>query len=165
MKRYILCLLLICFSVSLAAQGDLSANSLFRKYKRNTDMRGATIPGFLIKMGSWFVDADEDPELKQMLSKVGGIRFLVSEGSDQKQNEFLNEMSHTLSPEYEELMTIKDGEDNFIIRIKENKGNVQELVMLGQSDEDAMYIVVHGNFPIEEIGTLVHGITEGDFID
>lgn len=166
MKRLIFSFLLLAFGFSISAQGDMSANKLFKEYKKNTNLRGGTVPGFLVKMGSWFVAADEEPELKALMSKIGSIRFLVSEENNtEAQNAFLSEMHTTLSPEYEELMTIKDGKDNYVIRVKEQNGNVKELVMLGQSDEDAMYIVIHGNIPLEEIGTLVNGISDGDMFD
>jgi|GEM_PF-2725336 len=163
-KKLILITALSLFTFSLAAQ---NANQVFKELKRSDAFYGFTVPGFLIHMGSWFVDNDTDPELKALLKRINGVRVAFREdynSCEVNDYTYLNEVGNRLNASvYEELMTVNDGEDNIEIRINEDDGRVKELVLFGHSDEDAFYLLVKGDFHMSEIGTLMSELEDRDY--
>lgn len=143
-------------TLDLGAQNDCSARQLHRELKRNTDMWGMTVPGFVLRMGSWFVD---DAETRDLLRRVGRARILTREAASTRSIEqFIERTANRLDERYEPLMTVRDGSDRFNLFVRDDGETVRELVLIGHSDTDLVFISLDGKMQLDQLAKLAQQI-------
>ena len=119
MKKILLSLLAICFSLGIYAQGN-PIDEMFDKY---SDKAGFTVVSISSKMFSMFAGKEnKDPAAGDIVNRLKSINILSVEDSLLNRNlNFYTELSKKLNlSEYEELMVVKGGPDvtKFLIRQK-----------------------------------------------
>ncbi len=98
-------------------------------------------------------ESEMDKEVKEVIKDLKGLRILVSERNGMK---YYNEATKTLDlKSYDELMTVRDGDENVRFVVKEDgAGTISELLLLvGSVDEFVMMSFV-GKINLEKISKL-----------
>lgn len=155
MKRTLLLLLLVTGSMQLFAQQGSVIDRFFQKYEND---RAFTLISVTPKMFSMFSKLDlntsEGQNFMQVVKKIKGLRILAKENSKDG-NKLYKEASALFTKEFEELMTIRDGNDDLRFMVKENaKGNIAELVMLIGSDSEFLAMSLVGDIDLNEISQI-----------
>ena len=122
MKKIILSVLCCMPAMLFAASPD-----------KSTEMNGSEestklslyIPGFLMKMGSWFVPKEDEPELKAALKKIRSTSIVVREGCayvDYNASHKYDKKMKTLGRQnFEELVGVTTEEENVSVQLRQNK--------------------------------------------
>jgi len=154
-KTLILMLLTLMISVSAMSQKD-PVDRIFDKY---SGQEGYTTVYISSKMFSLFAEIDpDDQELQDMMNGLKSIRILASDDSDESVGEGINfykEVMKDLAVEkYEELMVVKDGNQDLKFLIREESGKIVELLLVGGGDGDNVLISIRGIIDMKNIGKI-----------
>lgn len=98
-----------------------------------------------------------DPDAKKILnvaSKLKGLRILVKEQAKDGKVLF-REASQFFTKEFEELMTIREKDNDLKFLIKENgKGNISELIMLVGGSDTFVALSLIGDLNLQELSAI-----------
>jgi hypothetical protein len=152
-------LAILVFSGFAMAQKD-PVDRLFDKY---SGQEGFTTVYISSKMFSLFADMDpEDEELQQMMNGLKSIRILATDDeSDAKHSNvnFFEEIMKDLPmDQYEELMVVKDAEQDLKFLIREDKGHVAELLLVGGGEGDNVLISIRGIIDMKNIAKITRAM-------
>lgn len=157
MKRlFFIILVSLCSSQLASAQ---TIDKFFRKYQ---DDPAFTVINITPKMFSMFSKVSvNDPDAQKITNVIGklkGLRILVKENCNDGKKLF-SEATQYLTPELEELMTVKNKDADVRFLIKENaKGNVAELMMLVGGSGEFVALSLFGDFSLNDIAEIAGDI-------
>jgi len=136
MKKLFFAFILLAMGQSLFAQSD-AVNKYFDKYRNDETFTIVNVSPKLFEMiANIAAEEIDDPEVLEMISKMEGLKILKTEVTPMKYYEEAISMINTKS--YEELMTVRDEDQNVKILVKdEDGGNVvnEMLLIVGGQDE------------------------------
>ncbi|MCF8346541.1 MAG: DUF4252 domain-containing protein [Bacteroidales bacterium] len=157
MKKLIIALMFTVIAGSAGAQ--TAVDRIFDKYAGKDGYTTVVINSFMFKFLSNIETEDPDYEsFKNATSGIESIRILTQDGSGSEP--FGRELMKILPRgEYEELMVVKDSEEEVVFLVKEKGGEIVEflLVVSGDTGDDAL-IVITGLIDIESISSLAAGM-------
>ncbi|ATL48569.1 hypothetical protein COR50_16145 [Chitinophaga caeni] len=148
--------LLIILIAGFSAQAQTSViDQFFKKYQNDEAFMVISISPKMFSMFSKI--SSSDPDSKKVLdvaSKLRGLRILVKE--DAKDGlKLYKEASSLLTREFEELMTIREKENDLRFLVKENsKGNIAELVMLVGGMDTFVALSLVGDINLSELSSI-----------
>ena len=154
MKKLLLSLIaIIIFSLSTQAQTDAIVK-YFDQYMEDTSFSVVYISPKMFEIIAKLDIETEDQDVVDVVQGLKGLRILSKDHDGKKYYEEAKKKINTT--DYEELMVIRDGDENIVFWVKENSGNadiVEELLMLVGGDEFAMLSFV-GNIDLNKISKL-----------
>ncbi|UCG27136.1 MAG: DUF4252 domain-containing protein [Bacteroidales bacterium] len=153
MKRIVLIAAVILMSFPMMAQKD-PVDLLFDKY---SGKEGFTTVIISSKMFSLFSDMEvEDEEFNEMMSSLESIRILATDETsmDESINFFEEVMKDLNQKDYEELMTVKDADQDVKFLIRERNGKIAELLLVSGGGGDNAIISIRGNIDLKNISKL-----------
>lgn len=156
MKKTFLFILLIGLGFGATAQND-AISKYFSKYANNEDFTQVTVTS---RMFGLFANLDaedqEDKELLDAISKVKGLRILAKDDISKAEADALYTEAMALLPtkEYDELMTVKDKENDMKFMIKETSGVITELLMVIHGQEEFFLLSLIGDIDLKQISRL-----------
>ncbi|RAJ06788.1 uncharacterized protein DUF4252 [Chitinophaga skermanii] len=156
MKKIYSLLVILILATSLSASAQTSViDRFFSKYESNDDF---TVIKITPKMFSMFSKLNSsDPDAKKILnvaSKLKGLRILVKEQAKDGKVLF-REASQFFTKEFEELMTIREKDNDLKFLIKENgKGNISELIMLVGGSDTFVALSLIGDLNLQELSAI-----------
>ena len=129
------------------------ADQLFEKY---SGREGYTSVYISRHMFSLFSDLDgRDKEIENVLGKLTGIRILASDNSKKTGVNFFTEIIRDLPVnEYQELMVVREKEQDFKFLIREKDGVISELLMVAGGASNNALISIQGNIDLNTIAKL-----------
>jgi len=158
MKKITLILSFMLVSLVTMAQRD-AVDVLFDKYAGKDGFTTVIISS---KMFSLFQDMEvEDDEFNKMMSGLKSIRILATdETMDDKTINFYDEVMKELNEsDYEELMVVKEKDQDVIFLIKERNGRVAELLLVaGGKGGDNALISIRGDIDLKTISKLARSM-------
>ena len=130
MKKIFTIMLLSAFALGAQAQDD-AITKFFSKYE---DDMSFTVVNITSRMFSLFTDLEveneEDKQVLEAISKLEGLRILAKEDTDQGMKLYKEAYGLLPKGDYEDLMTVRDQDQNMRFLIKEKDGKISELLML-----------------------------------
>lgn len=164
MKKLSLIILVFVFPLLVFSQHP-SVNKLFEKYAEKDGFTTVYISKNLFKMVRE-MDLD-DPDVDELINKLETIKILASD------SEFINEnnlnfyeeiMDELPIDEYEELLVVKEKDQDVKFLVKEKNGIITELLLVvGGKDNNAL-ISITGNIDLKHISKLASSM-EGTGIE
>ena len=157
MKKLVISLILVASIGTLFAQS--AVDKVFNKYAGKDGYTTVVINSFMFKFLSNIETTDPEYEsFKKATSGIESIKILTQDGSGSKG--FGKELLQTLPRnEYEELMVVKEADEEIIFLIKEQNDKITEFLLLVSSeDEDDALIVITGQIDLESIASLSKGL-------
>lgn len=155
MKKYVIIGVLAVLSSSLFAQGEL-INQYLNKYETNEDFVKVSINS---KMFSLFTEMESESEDEQAfleaVSKLKGLKVLASDSIPEGSARIFKKASNDVEEAgYEELMTVKDAEENIKFSIKEKKGIIEELLMIVGGNQKFIFLSLYGEIDLKSVSKL-----------
>jgi len=153
MKNIFLLLLFIGAGISMNAQGD-AITKYFEKYQDDDRFTVISISPKMFQLIANFSEEDVDDEVLEMVKELRGLKILTT---DVNPKEFYKEaVAKINTKEYEELMTIRDGDQNvqFLVKDQESKNIVNELLLLVGGDDDFVLMSFAGKIHLDKIAKL-----------
>ncbi len=152
MKKTVFIFALILAPLLVNAQGS-PVDKLFEKY---SGLEGYTSVYISRYMFSLFANIEtEDKEMENILGKLTGIRILASEKAQNSGINFFTEVMRDLpAAEYEELMVVREKDQDFKFLIREKEGIITELLMVAGGASNNALISIQGNIDLATISKL-----------
>lgn len=157
MKKIITVLFLVALAGTISAQS--AVDRIFDKYAGQDGYTTVVINSFMFKFLANIETDDPDYEsFKKATSGIESIRILTQDGKGSQS--FGKELLQILPRnEYEELMVVKESDEEVVFLVKEEGDKISEflLIVSGKGEEDAL-IAITGNIDLESISSLTSGM-------
>lgn len=155
MKKVIILVLLISGYSATYAQTD-AISKFFTKYQADESFSQVTVSS---KMFSLFTNMDvetaEDKEILDAISKIKGLRILAKEDARNARELYKEAFSLIPMKDYEELMTVKDKDQDMKFLIKDDgKGKISELIMVMGGVDDFMVMTLYGEIDLKQVSRI-----------
>ncbi len=154
MKKLALLSILIIGGVAAQAQED-AISKFFGKYQNDDSFTQVTITA---RMFGLFANLDtedaEDQEVIDAISNVKGLKILAKEDISNGKELYAEAFKLINSKDYEELMTVKEKDNDMKFLIREKDGVITELLMIMGSDEGFLLLSLVGDIDLKQISKL-----------
>ena len=138
---------------------DAAISSLFDKYADNEELTKVNISQ---KMFSLFTNLEpDDPETKELanaISKLKGVKILASDSIANGRKYYQEASKNIRKSQFEELMSVRDGDKDMVFMIKEEGGIINELLMLVGGDHQFVAMDLFGEIDLKQISKLSKGM-------
>ena len=115
------------------------------------------VPGFIMRVGSWLVPEEKDPEVKVALTKLRSTSIVVREGCAYTEyhasNKYNRKLHQLKRQDFEELVNVSDDDDKVSVQLRENKnGTIRQVVILADDGEESfVFLRVRCNVTMDDI--------------
>ncbi len=151
MKKAIVIIGMMFFSVAMMAQGEI-INKYFDKYQDNEDFTKVSVSQ---KMFSMFTDIEpgspEEKDFLEAVSKLKGLKVLVADSIPDALKIYRKAIADVDNAGYEELMSVKDADENLKFSILEEDGQIRELIMVMGGKEEFVMLSIYGIIDLKSI--------------
>lgn len=153
--KQVLFLSFFCFSAAiLQAQND-AITRFFNKYA--ADERFTTVfisPKLFQMVAKIAVDDPEWEQYREVIRDLGGLRILSSDNIDNSMKLYQEVFQKLPKKEYEELLTVRDGEEHVRFMIRQTGEVISELLLLVAAPDDFTMISFLGKIDLGKISSL-----------
>ena len=157
--KTIFTILTIAISVSSLSAQQSAITNFFEKYADNSAFTQINISPKMFEMFSQMdTDIDMDAETMEMIKSLEGLKILTTEENPEA---VYKEFTSTVEmSDYEELMTVRDGNSDVKFLVKDSEGGniVNELLLLVGGSDDFVLMSFRGKIRIDKIGDLAKNI-------
>jgi hypothetical protein len=159
MKKLIILYVLAIFTINLWSQSP--ADKIFDKY---SGMEGFTTVYITKYMFDLFKDMQNDSvsdEMQEAISRLNCIKILATnDESETKTNINLYDevMKNLPKAEYNEMMVIKEKDENVRFLVREKDSKVVELLLLVGSPDESVMISIQGDIDMKNISKITKSL-------
>ena len=133
-----------------------AADDLFDRYSGKDGFTTVYITQGLFKLVAQL--DPEDAEAQELMQGLESIKILASE-DEESGIDFYREIEGKLPADrYEELMVVKDGNDNVRFLVNQEGDRIRELLLVAGGTGDNALIIIRGNIPLRSLGKLAHSL-------
>jgi hypothetical protein len=160
----LLVLPVVVFLIFSSCEYDSGVSEAFTKYRFKEGVTSITIPGWVIGLASNLGDLQK--EERELLRCIDKVRILTIEDNDlNARTNFHKEFYRSISqnPELEELLVVRDGDEQVTIFGKASEKSINELLILVGGDDNAM-IYVKGRLKPELVSDLINNKSHQGFM-
>lgn len=154
MKKSLIIIGIIFTSVVAQAQDD-AISRFFEKYQDDDDFTQINITS---RMFGLFTDMEvnneEDQEVLDAISKINGLKILVKDHAQDGKALYKEAFAKLPKGEFDELMSIKDGDQDMKFMIKEKGNIISELLMIGGGNNEFYIMSIVGDIDLKQISKL-----------
>jgi hypothetical protein len=155
MKRLIIIIIGVLLYTSGFSQEDV-ITKYFSEYERRDDFTTIIITSKMFQLIAQIPESEDEEDVMNVIRKLNGLKILTS-SEYPKRAELSREAVNIISDKgFEELMIIKEGEEEIKFLIHEDDGHISEFVMLIAEDDDGDFFLMTmtGNLELEDISRL-----------
>jgi len=153
MKKIIVIVMLMAGANGVFAQDAIS--KFFTKYQNDESFTQVTVSS---KMFSLFtnmeVESKDDQEVLNAISKLKGLRILGKENTSDARALYKEAFALIPTKEFEELMSVREKDQDMKFYIKESGGKISELVMIMGSTDDFMVMSLFGEIDLKQVSRM-----------
>jgi len=159
MKKIIL-VLIICAAniVAAKAQNDV-ITKLFRNYYDDESFTKVSVSSKMFNLFTKIEPGDEnEKEILDAISKLEGLKVLAADSIGNSKKLYDEVVKKVSSNGYEELMEVKDAQEDMKFMIRESNGVISELVMVVGGKKSFVLISLYGVIDLKNISKLSRGM-------
>ncbi len=154
MKKISAIIIVLFISVGSYAQNNAIAQ-LFDQYYEDENFTKVSVSSKMFELFTKIEPGDEDEkEILDAISKLKGLKVLAADSVQDSRKMFNEAVSKVSSNGYEELMEVKDAEEDMKFMIKEDKDVINELVMIVGGKRHFVLISLYGIIDLKNISKL-----------
>jgi len=145
--------------LTLFTMGQNSAvDKVFDKYSGKEGYTTVYISSFMFNMlNSLETDDPEFDEFKKATSGIKSIKILTQDGGNSVA--FGTELLEMLPrSEYQEMMVVKDQEEDVLFLAREEGGNITEFLLIVSGGGEDVLIAIQGDIDLESIASIAAGL-------
>ncbi|MEL6562037.1 MAG: DUF4252 domain-containing protein [Bacteroidota bacterium] len=163
MKKILSAFVFMIFSVAAMAQSPI-IEKYMDKYEGNEDFTKVSLNG---RMFSLFAQleggTEEEKEFMEAVSKIQGLKVLVGEKVEDAPKLFKQATAEVDKAGYDELMTVKDADEDMKFSIKEKGGVIEELIMVVGGNKSFVLLSLYGEIDLNAISKVAKKMDVGGF--
>lgn len=154
----------VLFVTGIQAQQN-AIEKHYSNYLDRDDVTKISVTGKIFQLAAHIEVDEEDKEAQEFMEFVSSIDFfqmIVGDEGNFTKSDYRSALGK-VERGYEELMTIEDKEGQFNFRIKEDRGVVKELIMIGIAGDDLIILSLSGRMDLNQIGSMGSQIQTSGF--
>lgn len=155
-------LLLVLFAVILSSCGSpKTARQFYNKHKRKEGVTNASIPGWLVWLGTGLayhsVDNDEAKMGLKLAKKVKRLRFMKAEDRDVISKEEVNTfLTNLRSNKYEDLIMIRDHDQTVSVMIRDTETKIKNIMILVDQEDEFVFLSMKSRIKYKDLSDLIN---------
>lgn len=158
MKRLTLILIGLAMSFTMMAQQSF-VDKYFNKFQDDESITKVTINQKMFSLFANFEgNTEEETEFMQAISKLEGLKILVADSITNSSKMFKSVAADIEKSGYEELMSVKDGDEDVKFSIREKDGIVSEMIMLVGGKEEFVLLGLYGEIDLKNVSKIANGM-------
>lgn len=143
---------------ALSAQND-AINRFFSQYMDDERFTVVFVSPKMFSLVSKISTDDPDWEkLRDVVGGLTGLRVLTSDAIEDGMKMYKEALSKVPASEYEELLTVRDGQENVRIWVKDTGSIINELLLLVGSPDDFVLLSLTGKIDLDKVSNLSKGL-------
>jgi Domain of unknown function (DUF4252) len=154
----------LLFALLFIAANALSANAqndaIVKFFQKHYEDERFTVVYVSPKMFSMIAKIETDDEewqsVREVIKELGGLRILTSDSIDNGMELYQDALSRIPQPEYEELLTVRDGQEHVRFWIKESGDVITELLLLVSEPTSFTMLSFTGRIDLAKISKLAN---------
>lgn len=154
MKKGIVIIGMMFLSMGIMAQGTV-INKYFNELENNENFTKVSVSQ---KMFSMFTDleagSDAEKEFLQAVSKLKGLKVIIADSVVDAAAMYKKAVNDVDKAGYEELMSVKDAEENLKFSIIEKDGIIKELMMVAGGNKRFVMLSLYGDIDLKNISKI-----------
>jgi hypothetical protein len=154
MKKGIVIIGIMFLSVAMMAQGTV-INSYFNQLEDNENYTKVSVSQ---KMFSMFTEleagSDAEKEFLEAVSKLKGLKVIMADSVTDAAKIYKKAIADVDKAGYEELMSVKDAEENLKFSIIEKDGVIEELIMVAGGNKRFVMLSLYGEIDLNNISKI-----------
>lgn len=154
MKKGIVIIGMLFLSIGMMAQGTV-INSYFSSLEDNEAYTKVSVSQ---KMFSMFTEleagSDAEKEFLQAVSKLKGLKVIMADSIPDASKVYKKAIADVNKAGYEELMSVKDAEENMQFSIIEKDGVIKELMMVAGGNKGFVMLSLYGDIDLNNISKI-----------
>ncbi len=155
MKKYLFLLpVLFLAAIQLHAQND-AITRFFSKYSEDERFTTVYVSQKMFQLVAKVETDDADwNSMREVIKDLGGLRVLTCDSITDGVQLYKEALSKVPQNEYSELLTVRDGQENVRIWIKDQGSIINELLLLVGAPDEFVLLSFVGKIDLEKIGSL-----------
>lgn len=153
-------LLPLFFMIAAALPGQNDAiNRFFNQYMDDERFTVVFVSPKMFNLVSKISTDDEDWEkFREVVGGLTGLRVLTSDSLENGLKLYKDALSKVPATEYSELLTVRDGQENVRIWVKDSGNIINELLLLVGSPDEFVLLSLTGKIDLDKISELSKGL-------
>lgn len=153
MKKFCLLIIGILMIIPGMAQED-AISKFFGKYEGREDFTTIYITSRMFGLIAQIPESEDEEDVMNIIRKLKGLKILTTNDYAEK-DQLYQEALRTLPKEgYDDLMVIKEGDEQIKFLISEKGGKINEFLMLIGGDENFFLMSMVGDLTLNDISKL-----------
>ncbi|MCK5105725.1 MAG: DUF4252 domain-containing protein [Cyclobacteriaceae bacterium] len=158
MKNLIIILITACIGFSANAQNDV-VTKLFNDYYDDENFTKISVSSKMFELFTHIEPGDEDEEeILEAVSKLKGLKVIAADSVGNSKELYTKAVKKISGNGYEELMEVKDAEEDMKFMIREKDGIIDELVMVVGGNKSFFILSLYGEIDLKKISKLSKGM-------
>jgi hypothetical protein len=155
MKKYLFLLpVLFLAAIQLHAQND-AITRFFSKYSEEERFTTVYVSQKMFQLVAKVETDDADwNSMREVIKDLGGLRVLTCDSITDGVQLYKEALSKVPQNEYSELLTVRDGQENVRIWVKDQGSIINELLLLVGAPDEFVLLSFVGKIDLEKIGSL-----------
>lgn len=154
MKKITTSIFVMLLAISSYAQSDV-ITKLFDQYYEDENFTKVSVSSKMFELFTEIEPGDEDEEaILNTISKLKGLKVLVADSVGNSRKLFDDAVSKIATNGYEELMEVKDAEEDMKFMIMDSNGTISELVMVVGGKKKFIILSLYGEIDLKSISKL-----------
>ncbi|WP_420318285.1 DUF4252 domain-containing protein [Ekhidna sp.] len=153
MKKIVLTLMIL--SITSLAFSQQVVTKYMDKYENDETFTKVSVSSKMFSLFSEMEGSEEDEQLfYDITSKLKGMKVVASEKVSSPKALYDGAVADVEKAGFEELMTVKDAEENVKISIREKGGVIEELILVAGGKEKFAIVSIYGEIDLKQISKL-----------
>ncbi len=153
MKKIVLTLMILSITSLVFSQQVVT--KYMDKYEDDETFTKVSVSSKMFSLFSEMEGSEEDEQLfYDITSKLKGMKVVASEKVSSPKALYDGAISDVEKAGFEELMTVKDAEENVKISIREKGGIIEELILVAGGKEKFAIVSLYGEIDLKQISKL-----------
>ena len=160
MNKLLTLILACCLINGVYAQND-AVSTLFASYANDESFTKVSISSKMFQLFTHIEgDTQEEKEVMEAIAGLRGMKIL-SKNDISNGRELYRKAVKSSANGYEELMSVKDGDEDLSFFIREKSGKVEELLMLSGGDSSFLILSMFGDIDLNKVAKLSRSMSIG----
>ncbi|MBR9999283.1 MAG: DUF4252 domain-containing protein [Cyclobacteriaceae bacterium] len=135
------------------AQED-AITRFFSQYEGREDFTTIYITSRMFGLIAQIPESDDEEDLMNVIRKLKGLKILTTDKYVEREQLYQEAMAKLPKEGFDELMVIREGEEEIKFLIAEKEGKINEFLMLIGGDDDFFLMSLVGDLTLEDISRL-----------
>lgn len=155
---FIIIMAVVC-SLTAFGQGD-AVSTIYARYANDDSFSKVSISSKMFQLFTHIEGTDkEEKELLETIAMLKGMKVLSKDECDGKK--MYRDAIKLAGNGYEELMSVKDGNEDLTFFIKESGGKIVELLMLTGGEKNFLILSLVGDIDLNKVAKLSRSMNIG----